>query len=350
MGINILTGLQANSELHIGNFFGGIKPIVLRQEALEVGDELYMMVADLHSYTMSIDHSVFYDQVLNNIRWYLAAGIEPGKEGISLFRQSRVPAHTELAWHLSCFSYFGELSRMTQFKDKSKKLESSADSVTVGLYTYPVLMAADILLYDVLYVPVGDDQKQHLELTRDIAIRINNRFEEQFPDGVFSVPREWKAQLEFTEQEEGVRIRSLSKPENKMSKSIKDPKGTILVSDDPQVAAKKIMSAATDNEAEINWNWNKQPGVTNLLQLAYLLDDEVSKHDVIEAWKGKTQYGELKKHVAGLVEAFLTDIQKKVASYSDREVEDVLRIGEHKANNKSRQTVERVRKALGLEK
>jgi tryptophanyl-tRNA synthetase len=344
-----MTGLRANGELHLGNFLGAIYPMVKRQEMLEQGDELYMAVVDLHSYVTPIDHSEFYDNVLNNIRWYVAGGIEPGKGGITLFRQSRVSAHTELAWHLSCFGYYGEVSRMTQFKDKSKKQEKEGSTISVGLFTYPVLMAADILLYDALYVPVGEDQRQHLELTRDVAIRINNKFEEQFPDGVFEVPRDWEAQLEFTDEDEGVRIRSLSKPENKMSKSVSDPKGTILLSDDPKAAAKKIMSATTDNLEEIHWDWKKQPGITNLLQIADSLEDK-TKHDIRDEWEGKTSYGDLKKYVAGLVEDFLTDLQRKAESYSDREVEEFLRVGEIKANRKAEETLKRVRKALGLEK
>jgi tryptophanyl-tRNA synthetase len=266
-----------------------------------------------------------------------------------MFRQSRVPAHTELAWHLSCFSYYGEISRMTQFKDKSQKMEVEGGSITVGLFTYPILMAADILLYDIEYVPVGDDQKQHLEITRDIAQRINNKFVQTFPEGVFVLPRDWKSQLEFAGQEEGIRIRSLSNPTKKMSKSVADPKGTILLSDYPAAAAKKVLSAATDNEASINWDWDKQPGITNLLQLCYLLGN-TSKHQVLDRWQGQSQYGDFKKHVAGLMEKFLTEVQRKANSYSDKELENILRIGEQKAINKSEQTLIRMRKALGLEK
>lgn len=347
--MNILTGLQANTALHIGNYFGSLLPMAERQKKLQHGDELYLMVADLHSYTMSIDHDVFYQTVQNNIRWFIAAGVDPQLDGTSLFRQSHVPAHSELAWHLSCFSYFGELSRMTQFKDKSSRSEELGNPISVGLFTYPILMAADILLYDAQYVPIGDDQKQHLELTRDLAIRFNNKFESRSPEGVFVVPEDWKAQLEYMELEEGVRIRSLSKPEKKMSKSSRDEKSKIMLDDDPKVAAKKIMSATTDNVGVINWDWKNQPGITNLLQMAYLMSD-VSKQEVINEWTGKERYGDLKKHVAALVEEFLTRIQKRFNGLSDSEIENVLRIGEHNANIKSQEVLKRTRVALGLEK
>lgn len=348
--MTILTGLQANSQLHIGNYFGGIMPIVSRQTILSADDTLYMMVVDLHSYTMPIDHSVFYPKVLDNIRWYLAAGINPQMANVHLFRQSRIPAHTELAWHLSCFAYNGELSRMTQFKDKSTR-QNQADGVSVGLFTYPILMAADILLYDTRYIPVGDDQRQHIELTRDIAIRFNKRFEsvDTNTGGVFVIPEEWDKQLEFTQQVEGIRIRSLSNPDKKMSKSVVDPKGTILLNDDPQQAAKKIMSSTTDSLGVINWDWKNQAGITNLLQLAVLLSG-LDRDEIIAQWQGTTRYGDLKKYVAGMMENFLTDIQARAAQYSDQDIEVIAAQGEQQAQIQSMQTLNRVRKVLGLER
>jgi tryptophanyl-tRNA synthetase len=339
----ILTGLQANSTLHIGNYVGAILPMVKAQKELGIEDKFFMFVPDLHSFTLPIDHETFYQQILDNVKVYLAAGIDPNQTNTLLYRQSFVPAHSELAWILSCFSHFGEMSRMTQFKDKSEK----HDVVTVGLFTYPILMAADILLYGAEYIPLGDDQKQHIEIARDIAIRMNNKFEKQFPDGLFTPPKAWKDQLEFMGVDEGIRIRSLTNPEKKMSKSVSDPKGTILLTDTPQEAAKKIMSAQTDTVGEIHWDWQNQPGITNLLQLHYLFGSE-TKDETIIKWTGHTRYGDLKKEVADRVEAFLLEIQGKIRQVSDVEVENILKLGETKANEIANQTLTRVQKALGL--
>jgi tryptophanyl-tRNA synthetase len=341
----ILTGLQANSTFHIGNYVGAILPMVKAQKNLAIDDRLLMFVPDLHSFTLPIDHEIFYQQILDNVKVYLAAGIISDQANTLLYRQSFVSAHSELAWILSCFSYFGEMSRMTQFKDKSEK----NDVVTVGLFTYPILMAADILLYSAQYIPLGDDQKQHIEIARDIAIRMNNKFESQAPDGLFVLPKSWKEQLEFMGVDEGIRIRSLSNPEKKMSKSVVDPKGTILLSDTPQEAAKKIMSAQTDTVGSINWDWQNQPGITNLLQLYYLFGEE-TKDQTVAKWTGQTQYGDLKKEVAGRVEAFLLDIQGKISQIKDRNVETILANGEMKADKIAKATLERVQKVLGLKR
>jgi tryptophanyl-tRNA synthetase len=339
MSHRILTGLQANSTLHIGNYLGGILPMVQLQKSLQDGDQMFMFVPNLHSFTLPIDHSKLYQQTLDNVRYYMAAGINVKNPNTFLYRQSAISAHSELAWILSCFTYMGEMNRMTQFKDKSEKTEN----VSVGLFTYPILMAADIFLYGADFVPVGDDQKQHLELARDIAIRMNNRFEQS----IFTVPKAWDDQLKFRSQTEGIRIRSLSNPEKKMSKSVSDPKGTILLTDTPQEARKKIMSATTDNEANIVWNWNNQPGITNLLQLFILLSGQ-SKETVLLAWQGNTMYGPLKEKVADLVADFLTEIQKNVSQITNEEVETVLTQGEAKAKIYASQTLESVQKTLGL--
>jgi tryptophanyl-tRNA synthetase len=339
MSHRILTGLQANSTLHIGNYLGGILPMVQLQKSLKTDDHMFMFVPNLHSFTLPIDHSKLYQQTLDNVRYYMAAGIDVENPNTFIYRQSMISAHSELAWILSCFAYMGEMNRMTQFKDKSDK----NDNVSVGLFTYPILMAADILLYGAEYVPVGDDQKQHLELARDIAIRMNNRFEKH----IFIVPKAWNDQLEFREQSEGVRIRSLSNPEKKMSKSVADPKGTILLTDAPQEARKKIMSATTDNEANIRWDWQHQPGITNLLQLNYLLSGN-SKDEVVNRWAGETMYGPLKQETADLVANFLTEIQENVSHISNEKVETVLTQGEEKAKIYASQTLELVQKKLGL--
>jgi tryptophanyl-tRNA synthetase len=339
----ILTGLQANSTFHIGNYVGAILPMLTAQKKLNEEDKFLMFVPDLHSFTLPIDHEIFYQQILDNVKVYLAAGINPNKSNTILYRQSFISAHSELAWILSCFSHFGEMSRMTQFKDKSEK----NDVVTIGLFTYPILMAADILLYGAQYIPLGDDQKQHIEIARDIAIRMNNKFEMQASDGLFALPKPWKEQLEFMGVDEGIRIRSLSNPEKKMSKSVIDPKGTILLTDTPQEAAKKIMSAQTDNLAKINWDWQNQPGITNLLQLYYLFGTE-SKAETIAIWTGQSQYGDLKKEVAGRITLFLQEIQDKLSKIHDEDVESVLARGEVEATKIANNTLTRVQKVLGL--
>jgi tryptophanyl-tRNA synthetase len=345
MSKTILTGLRANSDLHLGNYLGAILPMVKLQQQLEEGDRFHMFVPDLHSFTTPIDHDNFYAQVLRNFKVFLAAGIDPEDKQTVLYRQSRVPAHSEMAWILSCFTYFGEASKMTQFKDKSR---SKGENVSVGLFTYPILMAADILLYEANYIPIGTDQRQHLELARNLAQRINNKFRDRNEGKeVLTVPEEWSRQLEFMKIREGVKIRSLQNPEAKMSKSVEDPKGTILMMDEPAQAAKKIKSAVTDEYAEINWDWEKQPGITNLLQiLAYMSEQSVEK--VVRQWQGYTRYGDLKKGVAQVVEKVLTGFQERLSRYSEEQVEAIFAGGEQQANELSKETLGRMQKMVGL--
>ena len=299
-----------------------------------------MFVPDLHSFTLPIDYNSLFQNTLDNLRWYIAGGINPNNSNTFLYRQSQISAHSELAWILSCFSYFGEMERMTQFKDKSKKHEQS---ITVGLFTYPILMAADILLYNANYIPVGLDQQQHIELARNLSIRINNKFGEK----IFTVPEEWSKQLEFMQIKEGIKIRSLTNPTAKMSKSDGDTKGTIYLNDSPRDAAKKIMGAQTDAVGNINWDWENQPGITNILQI-YAFLSKRSNFDVIGEWQGKTSYGDLKKATAGLVEEFLTEFQKKANSLSDQELLEIFERGEFGAKNIANNTLNKVMKSIGL--
>ncbi len=340
----ILTGLRSNSNLHIGNFIGAILPMVELQKNLQEGDKFFMFVPDLHSFTTPVDHTELYQNSLRNAQVYLAAGINPNHSNSYLYRQSQISAHSELTWILSCFTNFGELGRMIQFKEKSTK---QGQSVSAGLFTYPILMAADILLYGAEYVPVGEDQKQHLELARDIAARFNGKFAESYPNGLFVLPKTWTSQLEFSHRTEGIKIRSLSNPLEKMSKSVIDPKGTILLVDEPAVAAKKVMTAQTDNEANIEWNWETQPGITNLLQLHYLLKGQ-SIEETKQAWVGQTRYGDLKKEVASLVEQFLTDFQGKLGQKSLDEVATILENSETEVRQIANQTLLKVQQVVGL--
>nr|MBP6042047.1 tryptophan--tRNA ligase [Candidatus Saccharibacteria bacterium] len=293
MSERIITGLRANGELHLGNYLGALAPMVQLQQKLKDNQELFLFVPDLHSFTTPIDHSCLYENILRNVRLYQAAGINTEHERTVIFRQSFVPAHSELTWILNCFTYFGEAQRMNEFKDKSAKLGNK--EVSLGLLDYPVLMSADILLYGAKYVPLGEDQKQHLELTRTLAQRINNKFGD-----VLTVPETWDKQQEFSSREVSVRIRSLTNPDKKMSKSIDDPKGTIGLLDDPKLAVKKIMSATTDSDENIRFDLKSQPGVSNLLQIGAILS-EVNVYEYVKKWHGQKQYGPLKTEVAGLV-------------------------------------------------
>lgn len=336
----ILTGLRANNDLHIGNYFGAIKTIVemARHRADEF--EVNMFVPDLHSFTTPIDHSTLNQQIIDNARKFIAAGLPLDHDSIHLYRQSYIPAHSELTWILDCFTGFGEMNRMTQFKDKYAG--STDDRTTVGLFNYPVLMAADILLYQAKYVPVGDDQTQHLEFARDIAERMNNRFGE-----LFTVPEPVARQHEFFGNDQGLRIRDLTNPTKKMSKSADNYKGAIFLGDDPKTAAKKIMSAETDSLAEIRFDWDKQPGVTNLLQLLALTSGRDQAHINAE-WEGRQQYGELKKVVADQVAEFLINYQKVYDLLDDSAVIAKLEKSEQLMNQRANQTLLRVQQAIGL--
>lgn len=338
----ILTGVRANEEPTLGNFLGAYTPMVNLAHEHATDSQINMFVPDLHSFTTPIDHSKFYDQIIKGIKYYIAAGLDINNPNVHIYRQSRVPAHCELCWILDCFTPFGEASRMTQFKEKSSE---HSDNVTVGLFNYPILMAADILLYDAKYIPLGEDQFQHLELARNIAIRMNNKFN----DELFTVPAPEKEQVKFMHLENALRIRSLTDPTKKMSKSSTVEKSKISLSDEPKVAAKKIMSATTDSEGVIRFDMINQPGISNLLQIESLLTNR-DLQDVIADWAGQTSYGDLKRKVADSVEHFLADFQARVASITDAEVEQVLASGEKYANDVANAKLAKVQHAIGLSK
>lgn len=336
----ILTGLRANDDLTIGNYFGAMLPMIdmAKQKAGEY--RINMFIPDLHSFTTPIDHTKLYDQIIHNARLFVAAGLPLDDDNILLYRQSYVSAHSELTWILDCFTGFGEMNRMTQFKDKSGSV--GVDRTSMGLFNYPVLMAADILLYDAMYVPVGDDQTQHLEFTRDIAIRINNRFGD-----VFTVPEPVTKQHMFFGKDQGLRIMDLMTPTKKMSKSDESGKGVIFLGDDPSVAAKKIMSAATDDLSEIHFDRASQPGISNLLEILSLLREQPLKATVAE-FEGQTRYGDFKKLVASEVEAFLVDFQQRLANVSDSDILAKLKQSEHEAARTANATLLRAQQAVGL--
>jgi len=335
----ILTGIRSNGELTLGNYLGAILPMVQLQHAKAGEYQLNFFVPDLHSFTTPLDdYKALLDQTRLNLRTFAAAGFDFGNQDTFVYRQSYIAAHSELFAILNNFAYFGELSRMTQFKDKSEGQES----VSSGLFTYPVLMAADILLYSAKWIPLGDDQKQHLELTRDVAIRFNNKFGE-----LFVVPNEWSKQLEFSHRDVGVRIRSLSDPTKKMSKSVEDPRGTILLSDTPADAAKKVMSATTDSFGEIQFDFKERPGISNLLQILALLTNQ-EQSAVIAEWQGKTSYGELKKAVAEAVEQFLTTFQTAFNQVDDGSIYQKLEQSEAAMRDIAATQLYKVQQVVGL--
>lgn len=336
----ILTGLRANNDLHIGNYFGSLLPIIDMAQTKSDEYQVNLFIPDLHSFTTPIDHSKLHDQILQNARLFAAAGLPLDKEDIRLYRQSYVPAHSELTWILDCFTGMGEMGRMTQYKDKSNKL--SEDRITVGLFNYPVLMAADILLYGATYVPVGDDQTQHLEFTRDIAERLNGRFGE-----IFIIPKPVKQQHEFFGKDQGLRIRDLVDPTKKMSKSDETGKGVIFMNDSPETAAKKVMSATTDSKASIHYDYKEQPGISNLLEIYALLNKQPMPEVAIE-WEGKSNYGELKGEVAQLVKNFLANFQKRLAEVNDTRLLEKLQQDEIAMNMQANATLLRAQKAVGL--
>jgi tryptophanyl-tRNA synthetase len=351
----ILTGLRANNDLTIGNYLGALLPMV--DMATQKADEydINLFVPDLHSFTTPIDHSQLQEQIMQNLRVFVAAGLPIDHKNVFVYRQSYIPAHSELTWILDCFTGFGEMRRMTQFKEKSSQGVAEGDMlhaqydeqfnptrVSVGLFNYPVLMAADILLYNSSYVPVGDDQTQHLEFTRDIAERMNSRF-----GGVFTVPRAVPEQHKFFGKDQGLRIKDLQDPTKKMSKSDETGKGVIFMSDTPESAAKKVMSATTDSLASIAFDPKEQPGIANLLQIMALLSGR-PQADVVAEWEGKTSYGEFKKAVADVVADFLRDFQARLAAVDDATIIAKLETSEAAMCEVANATLLRAQKAVGL--
>lgn len=335
----ILTGIRSNEEPTLGNYLGAFVPMVQLQQHYAGHYQLNMFVPDLHSFTTPIDHTTLYENTLTNLKYFIAAGLDITDEHTFLYRQSFIPAHSELTWILDCFTGFGEMSRMTQFKEKSA---DNSSNVTVGLFNYPVLMAADILLYNARWVPVGEDQFQHLEITRDIALRMNHKFGE-----LFTVPEPTAKQTAFIQRDTGLRIRSLTNPEKKMSKSSTDQKSKINLADTPAQARKKIMAATTDSLGVINFDWQRQPGITNLLQLLAILTNR-PQAEVNAEWVGQTQYGPLKRAVAEAVATFLTDFQTRLANISDETLLATLERSERAMNEVANTTLLRVQKAVGL--
>ncbi len=322
----MLSGIKPTGRLHLGNYIGAISQFVKYQDEYD----LYIFIANEHAITVPIEAKDLRQNTRDLIALYLAAGLDPEKT--TLFLQSDVDAHAKLGWVMTCMSYMGEMQRMTQYKDKTAKGETG---VTAGLFTYPCLMAADILLYDPKYVPVGIDQKQHVELTRNLAERFNNRYSD-----TFTVPEPLVTEV-------GQKIFSLQDPTKKMSKSEDNPKGTIDLLDNPAAARKKIMSAVTDSLGVIRYDPENQPGISNLLTIQSVLTGE-SIEDIVSRYEGKG-YGELKKEIGQTVFDFLTDLQAKYKEIiASGKVNDVLKDGAAKARRIADKKIDKVYRKIGF--
>ena len=321
----ILSGIKPTGQLTLGNYIGAIKNFAKVQQE----GEAYLFIADLHALTLPIDPEFLRNNSRDLAAYYLAAGLDPKKT--TIFLQSDVPAHSELAIILQNYLYMGELSRMTQFKDKSAKMKDEA--IGLGLFAYPVLMAADIVIYDAKRIPVGEDQLQHIELARDLVHRFNNRYGE-----TLVMPKGELVKV-------GSRIMSLSDPTKKMSKS--DPKGDIYLSDSLEAMRKKIMSAVTDMEARVHYDVEKQPGISNLMTILSALTGK-SFEAIEKEFEGKG-YGEFKRAVA---DAVCAEMEPYKARYEEIVksglVDEVLKDGAKRASVVAEATLKRVQKAVGL--
>ena len=321
----IFSGVQPSGDLHIGNYLGAISKWVEMQNE----HNCIFCVVDYHAITVKQDPEILRKKIIETVKIYLASGINPEKSVI--FQQSAVSAHTELAWILNCVARISDLNKMTQFKDKAGKKQ---ESVSVGLYDYPVLMAADILLYNTDAVPVGDDQSQHVELCRSLAKRFNSQFND-----TFKIP-------ELIIRKEGARIMGLDDPNKKMSKSAGSSANYIALTDKPETAMKKIMKAVTDSGKEIVFDKEKKPAISNLLIIYSLLAGDSIK-ELENKYKNKG-YGEFKKDLAEVVAEFLIKFQKKFNSFTDEEVKEIMEAGADKIKPIAEATLERVKERIGV--
>ena len=325
----VLSGIQPTGGMTIGNYIGAIN----QWRTLQQDHDCFFMLADLHAITVRQDPQALRARVLDGVALYTACGIDPEKS--ALFVQSQVREHAQLAWVLNCYTQMGELSRMTQFKDKSDK---HSHNVNVGLFSYPVLQAADILIYQADKVPVGEDQKQHLELTRDIATRFNNLYGE-----VFKVPDPFIPQV-------GARVMSLQEPTKKMSKSDENPGGYIMLLDEPKQIEKKLKRAVTDSDeqARIYFDTAEKPGVSNLLTLLSVATGR-SIADLVPDYEDK-MYGHLKKDTADAMVAMIEPIQARFHQIREdqTELERIMKLGAEKASARTEITLKAVYEAVGF--
>jgi tryptophanyl-tRNA synthetase len=322
----VFSGIKPSGEMHLGNYLGAVRQWAATQDD---HDALYCVV-DLHAMTEPFEPAELGDATRATATALLAAGLDPAR--CILFVQSHVAAHSELTWILNCVATYGELRRMTQFKEKGKGQES----VSVGLFDYPVLMVADILLYDTDEVPVGDDQRQHVELTRDVAVRFNHRFGDTFVVPTATVPPV------------AARVMDLQNPENKMSKSVESPQGTVLLLDPPEAVTKKVKSAVTDSGTDVRYDPAAKPGVSNLLEIyAAATETDIGK---AEAEFDGAGYGAFKSAVADALVELLAPVRERYATLAadPAEVDRQLRLGADKARALADPVLERARRATGL--
>jgi len=322
----MVSGVQPTHKLTLGNYLGAIKNWVKLQNEYEC----YFFSVDLHAITSRQDPKELGENTLFALATYLAAGID--LEHATIFVQSHVRQHAELAWVLNCFCYMGELGRMTQFKDKSSRV---GETIPVGLFTYPALMASDILLYQTELVPVGADQKQHLELTRDIAIRMNNLY-----GPLFKVPEPYIPKV-------GARIMDLQSPENKMSKSVSTEMGAVFLSDSAKEIEKKFKRAVTDSGTEISYS-DEKAGIKNLIDIQSAITGKTAE-EIVASYQGKL-YGHLKVDTAKIVIQELKPLQERTQQFlSDKgELQRILRLGADKAAAKAEATLKNVYRAIGF--
>ena len=325
----MLSGIQPSGELTLGSYLGAIRNWADLAEQFDC----YYFMADLHTLTVRQNPADLRRRTLNQLAQYIACGLDPEKN--TLFIQSHVPQHTELGWILSCYTMFGELSRMTQFKDKSAK---NADNINGGLFTYPCLMAADILLYQPDYVPVGEDQKQHVELTRDVATRFNNLY-----GPTFKIPEPYIAKV-------GARVMSLTSPESKMSKSDKDQNGCVYLMDEPDVIMRKFKRAVTDSDTErcVRFDPAAKPGVSNLMQIYAACTGK--DYAAIEREFDGQGYGAFKTAVGEAVVSTLQPLREEsLRIMQDKAyLEAVYKAGAEKASYIANKTMRKVKKKVGL--
>ncbi len=324
--MRIFSGIRPTGNIHLGNYLGAIKQWIELQE----NNECVFCIVDLHATTTPYDPKELQQSILETTAIYLAAGINPEKSII--FLQSQIKEHAELAWLFETITPLGELKRMTQFKEKS---DQHKDYVNAGLLNYPVLMAADILLYKADAVPVGKDQEQHVELTRSIAKKFNQKFGKTFKEPASLIPKE------------GAKIMSLQDPKKKMSKS-DDPKSCIFLFDEPEAIAKKILSAQTDSGKDIRYNVTKKPGISNLLTIYSLLTGKTTQ-ELEKEFKGKG-YGEFKKSLAQVVVQYLEPFRRKQKELQTRDVyvQEILKQGQSRALTIAQETMREVKEKMGL--
>jgi tryptophanyl-tRNA synthetase len=324
----VLSGIQPTGDIHLGNYLGALRWWVVDQYE----HDSYYCVVDLHALTVPREPAELRAKTVECAAMLLAVGLDP--EVCTLFVQGHLSEHSELTWLLECTASMGELRRMTQFKDKTAK--GGEESARVGLFTYPVLQAADILLYDADWVPVGDDQRQHLELTRDLAMRFNQRYGATFVIPAAHIPAAGR----------GARIMDLQEPKAKMSKSAESPQGTVLLLDPPKVIERKIKRAVTDTEAVVRYDPGTKPGVSNLLELLGLATDRTPQ----EVAGSYSQYGPLKADTAAALVALLQPVQERYHDLMNdpATVEKILQHGAEKARVVAAPTLQRARNAMGL--